>query len=125
MTVEIVEPKQGDLRVYWIPQVPMTGYIVPVDSVTEAVKIMDVLANYDLFQLKHNVKPDYCNMGMLQMYDAEEAEWLDWNLEFDVTIRGVRYTEWFECTDGFLEFLYQNNLTEQEVYEAMNLKGGE
>lgn len=57
------------LRVWHIPQVPMKAFYVDVSSVEEGVKIMDVLANYDLFQYDNNIKPDYCNANGLQMYD--------------------------------------------------------
>ena len=71
-----VENKQ-QLRVFWIPQVPMTPFYVKVDSVKEGVKIMDVLAKYDMFQYATKVKPDYCNAGGLQMWDKEQNEWVD------------------------------------------------
>lgn len=64
------------LRVWWIPQVPMKAFYVPVASVAEGVKILDILANYDIFQYENRVKPDYCNTGGLQM--LEDGEWVDW-----------------------------------------------
>jgi hypothetical protein len=66
----------SDLRVWWIPQVPMASFTVNVSSVAEGVKILNTLAAYDLFQLKHRVKPDFCNAGGLQM--MEDGEWVDW-----------------------------------------------
>jgi len=66
------------LRVWWIPQVPMKPFRVPVESVREGVKLMNVLADYDLFQFRNNIKPDYCNVGGLEMYDEEEKSWMDW-----------------------------------------------
>jgi len=68
--------KQGDLQVWWIPQVPMKSFTVPVSSVAEGVKVMDLLAAYDIFQFENNVKPDYCNAGGLNVF--EEGEWVDW-----------------------------------------------
>ncbi len=65
-----------ELRVWWMPQVPMDGFIVPVASVKDGVWIMDVLAKYDLFQLANNIKPDYCNTGGLEM--LENGEWIGW-----------------------------------------------
>jgi len=70
-------PKEGDLKVWWIPQVPGKSFEVPVSSPEEAILIMDTLANYDLFQFKNNIKPDYCNMGGLNVFD-EEGEWTTW-----------------------------------------------
>ena len=83
MTIKLAEPKKGDLRVWWIPQVPMHPFRVPVASPSEAAKVLDVLADYDLFQLENNVKPDYCNAGGLEVF--ESGEW----------------TEWYEALTGF------------------------
>jgi len=72
-------------RVWWIPQLPMKAFTVDVDSVIEGVKVMDVLADYDLFQYENNVKGDYCNTGGLLMFDADDKEdspdgsWVDWS----------------------------------------------
>jgi len=68
--------KEGDLKVWWIPQVPMEAFEVPVKDVEQAKILLDVLAKYDLFQLKHHVKPDYANTGGLSVY--EDGEWVDW-----------------------------------------------
>lgn len=57
------ERKVGDLQVWWVPQVPMKAFTVDVASVEDGVKIMDVLADYDIFQYENAVKPDFCNVG--------------------------------------------------------------
>jgi hypothetical protein len=62
----------------------MKPFNVDVDSVAEGVKIMDVLAQYDLFQLENNIKPDYSNAGGLNMFDPDDKEdgpdgsWVSW-----------------------------------------------
>ena len=72
------------LRVWWVPQFPMESFLVDVKSVSEAVKILDVLADYDLFQLENRIKPEYSNSGGLQMFDpnddtdSPEGSWVDW-----------------------------------------------
>ncbi len=72
----------GDLKVWWIPQVPMKAFEVDVASIEEGAKIMDVLAKYDLFQYTNRIKPDYANAGGLRRWcmDAGEGEpgWEDW-----------------------------------------------
>jgi hypothetical protein len=68
--------KKGTLRVWWIPQVPMKPFYVFVDSPSEAKKILNVLAEYDIFQYENSVKPDYSNAGGLEEYDGRE--WSDW-----------------------------------------------
>ena len=69
-------PKQGDLRVWWIPQVPMKPFHVKVNTVEEAILILNTLAFYDIFQFENNVKPDYCNAGGLEVF--EDGEWSDY-----------------------------------------------
>ena len=76
-------PKFGDLQVWWIPQVgKCSAFATPVSSIAEGVKVMEVLADYDIFQFKNKIKPDYCNAGGLQVYEADAGEgepgWCDW-----------------------------------------------
>ena len=76
--------KNGQLRVWWIPQVPMTSFEVDVAGPEEAKKILSVLANYDRFQYENNIKPDYCNAGGLNMFDEDDTtdspkgSWTTW-----------------------------------------------
>ena len=67
---------KGDLKVWWIPQVPMKPFEVPVKNTEEAILLLDTLAYYDAFQYEHNIKPDYCNAGGLQEFDG--IEWLEY-----------------------------------------------
>lgn len=72
------------MKVWWIPQVPMSPFEVEVCGVSEGVKIMEVLAEYDAFQFANNIKPDYCNMGGLSVFDPDDKEdgpdgsWISW-----------------------------------------------
>lgn len=66
------------LRVWWIPQIPMTAFRQEVNSLVEARLLLDTLAQYDLFQLENNVKPDYANAGGLEYYDEGMGEWSEW-----------------------------------------------
>lgn len=69
------------LRVEHFPQIPCKPFIVEVNSIEEAKKIFDVLANYDIFQYENKIKSDYCNMTVLNYWDEEEQEWLEWQDE--------------------------------------------
>lgn len=70
---------KGDLRVWWIPQVPGKPFRVPVTSPAEAKKLILVLAEYDAFQFNNNIKPDYCNAGGLECFSQDgDGEWWDW-----------------------------------------------
>lgn len=52
-----------EIRVWWIPQVPMTEFVYDVPTIDAGIMLCDVLAKYDLFQYENKVKPDYCNTG--------------------------------------------------------------
>lgn len=54
----------------------MDPFHVDVDDIRQARKILDTLAAYDLFQWQKKVKPDYANMGGLEVF--EDGEWLEW-----------------------------------------------
>lgn len=72
-----VNVPSGTLRVWWIPQVPGKPFHVPVQDVAQAKLIMQTLARYDLFQYENRIKPDYANMGGLEVF--EDGEWCEWN----------------------------------------------
>lgn len=67
---------EGELKVWWIPQIPMKPFEMPVSDKYEAVLLLATLAKYDLFQLENNIKPDFSNAGGLQVF--EDGEWCDW-----------------------------------------------
>lgn len=76
---------KGDLRVWWIPQIPMVPFHVPVSDIKTAEVVLNCLAQYDLFQLKHKVKPDFCNVGGLEQFDPADIDpdegcdgWTEW-----------------------------------------------
>lgn len=72
------------LLVWWVPQVPMKSFTVPVRTLREARLILGTLAEYDRFQFEENVKPDYCNAGGLSVFDPKDktdgpkGSWVDW-----------------------------------------------
>ena len=79
--------KDKQLRVWWIPQVPMDPFYVLVNNLQEAKLLIDTLGRYDAFEFDNKVKPDYSNTGGLQIWDEElEADedfekWCDWTDE--------------------------------------------
>jgi hypothetical protein len=74
------------LRIAHYPQVLCEAFYVDVATIDEALKIINVLANYDLFQYHNKIKPNYANMCVLEYYDEEEHDWLEWNDEEGYTI---------------------------------------
>lgn len=76
MKIDDLPAKEGDLRVWWQPQVLITSYYAYVYNIEQAVFALKLLAEYDLFQLENKVKSDYANVGGLEVYS--NGEWIDW-----------------------------------------------
>lgn len=78
------KPKHLDLHVWHIPQVPGKSFIVPVKTLVEAKIVLNALAEYDAFQFKNHIKPDYANASGLCVFDAHDdtdspdGSWTDW-----------------------------------------------
>ena len=69
------------LSVWWNPQLRrgIEPLYIPVNSIEEGIKVMDLLSAYDAFQFQNNVKPDYINVGGIEMY--KDGEWVDFYIE--------------------------------------------
>lgn len=85
MTRQKAIPKHGTMRVWWVPQIPMKPFMVDVRNLAEAKLLLDALAEYDLFQLENNIKPDFSNAGGLEIWDDELDEDED----------GSKWTAWY------------------------------
>ena len=77
------KPKLGDLRIWHIPQIPGKPFHIKVSSYQEAMLILPILWNYDIFQFENNIKPDYSNASGLEVYETLEdskwdGEWCEW-----------------------------------------------
>ncbi len=71
--------KKGQLRIWHIPQIPMEDFKTEVDNPKEAKKILEILANYDIFQFERKIKPNYSNAAGLEEFDGKE--WSEWHDE--------------------------------------------
>ena len=62
------------LMVWHIPQVPSSNpFQVKVNDREEAIKIIETLWDYDIYQFENNIKPDYSNAsGLLVKNDINE-----------------------------------------------------
>lgn len=90
------EPNDNDLRVRWIPQVPGKPFHAPVKDIEEAKLILRTLADYDLFQLFQNIKPNYSNAGGLEVYglvNCTDYGWSEWENDDGDDIDSVMRTE--------------------------------
>jgi hypothetical protein len=72
----IEELEEGRLRLWHVPQIPGKAFYVEVKNVDEAKKLLVTLAEYDLFQFKNKIKPDYANASGLEV--VREGEWYEW-----------------------------------------------
>lgn len=78
-------------RVWHVPQVPCPAFKVEVPSYEEAVRLANALADYDIFQEKHRIKPDFSNMNGIQVYqeDISDQELIEMELD----------DRWFDIAD--------------------------
>ncbi|MFB0831513.1 hypothetical protein ACEU2D_18160 [Brevibacillus laterosporus] len=67
------------IRVSHFPQMPCSPFIVEVDNLEQARLIYNTLADYDLFQFNNNIKPDYANATVVEQWDEEKQDWLEWS----------------------------------------------
>lgn len=77
-------PKTSAYRVWWIPQIPMEAFVVELEDLGEAYRLVGTLASYDLFQYHHNIKPDYSNAGGVLRWNDEQGAYEDleeWEIE--------------------------------------------
>ena len=85
------------MRVWWIPQFGMLGdpFYIPIKTVEEGKKFLDVLSAYDIYQLDNKIKPDFCNTGGIEIFDEEGEYWYEWDLDTD--------TNYYEDIDEYCE----------------------
>lgn len=66
-------------RVWWVSQTPGKAFKVKVRSVKEGKDLCKILGDYDKFQLKHNVRPDFVSTGGVQYrIEGDLDSWKDW-----------------------------------------------
>lgn len=75
------QPNVGDLRVWWIPEIPLSGidpFYVYVRDVKEAIYVLELLANYDIYHFENDLKGEWVsNAGGLEIYESD-GEWVEW-----------------------------------------------
>lgn len=79
------------LKVWWIPQVPGKPFEVLLNSFAEAWVLLNALAQYDIFQFRNRIKPDYANAGGLMV--LEDGEWTDWTSEDGAELDDLTLTQ--------------------------------
>lgn len=83
-----VEEALQQLRVYHNCQVgAVPNFYIEVSSIEEAWLIMNILWEYDEFQFTNNIKPDYCNITGLEVFNEKEKDWEEWYDELGQDIK--------------------------------------
>jgi len=95
-------------KVWWIPQVGSGcgRFEYPVSSRKIGLTVCDILADYDIFQFQHNIKPDYSNVGGVVCWAKPISENED---------------DWFDVPEDDNE--WKDYLDEINDYEKSQLKG--
>lgn len=75
------QPKHGDLRVWWMPNIVMSHepFYVGVTSIEEGEKMMDLLAEYDFYRIEQQHVPQRQNGGGIQKFVERDggSGWVD------------------------------------------------
>lgn len=69
-------------KVLHFPQIPCKAFEVNVETLDEALRISNMLADYDLFQFENKIKPDYANQTLIEWNHPEHTGFDDWE-QFD------------------------------------------
>lgn len=75
--------EEGDIMVWYIPQVPMKAYEIRVPSrdLAEAQRIQEAVIGLSYFEYLNNVKPDYSDASGISRYESDGEDGFGW---FDV-----------------------------------------
>lgn len=77
------EPQEGDLLVWYIPQVPMKAFERRLphregDEEKElalAALLLDTIISFSIFEFENRIKPDYSDAAGISRF--EDGEWCD------------------------------------------------
>ncbi|QSL99815.1 hypothetical protein SEA_ODAY_71 [Gordonia phage ODay] len=73
-------PQPGDLKIWYIHQVPGKPYSQAVPDIATGQAILDAVYQVALFGLEHRWWPDFANMGGIsryEKYDDGDEGWFD------------------------------------------------
>lgn len=71
------DPQPNDLRVWYIPQVPMNAFTVNVPDLKTGVLVLETLEKFSEFEYQNRVKPDYSDVGGINRWENHGDGW-DW-----------------------------------------------
>ena len=89
MTTETQPPQPGDLKVWYIPQVPMQPFERTIRhregteerELALAVILLDTITSFSIFEFENRIKPDYSDVGGISRWEDDGTGSYDW---FDI-----------------------------------------
>ncbi len=66
-------PRTSLYKVWHIPQIPSEAFVRGCDSLLEASAILNAIADYDLFLLKHGHRVDFASASGIVIWDSTEG----------------------------------------------------
>jgi len=110
-----IEHQNGDLKVWHTPQIPGKPFEVDVENLVEARLILDALADYDDFQFKNKIRPDYSNANGL--VSCVNGEWEDFDPDsMDGFVQAVLYL--FPDVDTISCEFWRTNMTVEQLRQV-------
>lgn len=71
-------PQEGDLRVWYAPQIPMPAFTVGVPDFKTGLEILDVLGLFSMYEFENRVKADYADAGGISRWESDGEGGFDW-----------------------------------------------
>lgn len=77
------DPHEGDLLVWYIPQVPMKPFETRIlhtsgqegVELAQAALLLDTIVDFSIFEFENRIKPDYSDAAGISRF--EDGEWCD------------------------------------------------
>jgi len=76
--MDTTTPALNDLRVYYIPQVPMKAYTVAVPDLATGKLVLDAIVGLSIFEFENNIKPDYSDAAGIERYEDDSEYGQKW-----------------------------------------------
>lgn len=91
------KPVEGDIQIWYIPQIPGKPYTVNVLSrdLGEAYRILDAIIGLSIFEFENKVKPDYADAAGICRWESDGDGGFNW---YEVDEEEIE-----EATSGYLE----------------------
>lgn len=78
----MLQPRENDLQVWFIPQLGGPTFTHRITDPEEGAYLVDAIAEYDLYCARHGLRPDFANAGGVNRYENVDGT-LDWYSYYD------------------------------------------